>query len=390
MRFRFFACLLAISLCGLLACSNRISTVTTSGTGLLYIATQGDSSLTAYTVTLSNGALSILGAVESTGSSPFAIAISPGANALFLDNEASDTISSYAINTDGSLAAGNAAGKTGSMPMGMAIDPAGKFLFVANQGSSNISVFAISGVTLKQVAGSPFSTIPAGSIVPTGPSAVAVSASGNFLYVANTFTGTVSAYSISAAGGLTVLGTSPYTVGLGPTGLTIPPSGAFLYVANSGSDNISAFNICDNVLTSCADVNNPDGTLHPVAGSPFSDGGTPISIQVDPAFAFLYVLDSRSNQISAFTYGTGSGVLTPLATTPTVSTGQAPSSFVVVSGTSGANLGNTTTNPTDFVYVVNNQASTLSVFTLSTTTGILTPLGTAVNTGVNPTAVAAH
>jgi hypothetical protein len=82
--------------------------------------------------------------------------------------------------------------------------------------------------------------------------------------------------------------------------------------------------------------------------------------------------------------------LTPLSITPTVSTGQSPASFVIVSGTTGTNVGNTLSNPTDFVYVVNNQSSTLSVFTLNTTTGVLSPLGLAANTAVNPTAVAAQ
>ena len=126
-----------------------------------------------------------------------------------MDNNASDSVSAYTINSDGTLTAGSGTVKTGTMPMGMAIDPAGKFLFVANQGSSSVSVFAISGATLKEVAGSPFTTIPAGSTIPTGPTAVVVSPSGNFLYVANDFTGTVSAYSISSTGGLAVLGASP-------------------------------------------------------------------------------------------------------------------------------------------------------------------------------------
>jgi DNA-binding beta-propeller fold protein YncE len=389
MRFRFLACLLAISLCGLLACNNNNSLITSSGTGAVYIAAQGNSSLTAYTLSLSNGSLAAVGAIESTGSGPFAIAISPTRNALFVDNTASQTISSFTINSDNSLTPVTGTIATGSLPMGMVIDPLGRFLFVANQGSSNISMFSISGSALTPVAGSPFTTIPAGSNVATGPSAVAVSASGNFLYVANTFTNTVSAYSISAAG-LTVLGTSPFAVGLSPSGLAVPPSGAFLYVANTGTDNISAFNICDKVVTSCADVNNPNGNLTPVLGSPFSDGGSPVSIAIDPAFGFLYVLDRASNQISSFAYGSGTGVLTPLSVTPTVSTGVAPSSFVIVSGTTGVNIGNTLTNPTDYVYVTNNGASTLSVFTLNTTSGVLTPLGMAVTTEVNPTAVAAQ
>lgn len=390
MRLRFFTCLLSISLCGLLACSSTNSTVTTASTGVLYIAAAGDSSLTAYTATLSSGALTILGSAQATGTSPFAIALSPATKAVFVDNNASDSVSAYTINSDGTLTAGSGTVKTGTMPMGMAIDPAGKFLFVANQGSSSVSVFAISGATLKEVAGSPFTTIPAGSTIPTGPAAVVVSPTGNFLYVANDFTATVSAYSISSTGGLAVLGASPFTVGLAPSGLAIPPNGAFLYVANSGSNNISVFNICDKVVTSCADVNHPDGSLKPVGGSPFSDGGGPVAIAIDPAFSFLYVLEKGSNQISSFTYGTGTGALSPLTTAPTVSTGQSPASLVIVSGATGTNVGNTTTNPTDFVYVVNNGSSTLSAFTLNTATGVLTPLGTPVVTSVNPTAVAAN
>jgi 6-phosphogluconolactonase len=391
MKFRFLVCLLAISLCGLLSCSNNNnSAVTTTGTGVLYIAAQGDSSLTAYTVALSNGSLSTLGTVQSTGTSPFAIALSPSLQAMFVDNNASDSVSSYTVNSDGSLTAVTGTVKTGTMPMGMAIDPAGKFLFVANQGSSNISVFAISAASLKEVAGSPFSTIPAGTIVPTGPTSLAVSGSGNFLYVSNNFTGTVSAFSISSAGALAELGSSPYAVGIAPSGVAIPPNGGFLYVANTGSNNISAFAICDKLVTSCADVNHPDGTLKPVAGSPFSDGGGPIAVAIDPSFSFFYVLEKGSNQISVFTYGTGSGVLTPFVTTPTVSTGQTPVSFVIVSGATGSNIGNTLTNPTDFVYVVNNGSSTLSAFTLDTATGVLTVLGTPVTTSVNPTSVAAN
>jgi 6-phosphogluconolactonase len=389
MRFRFLACLLSISLCGLLACSNTSNTAATIGTGTLYIAAQGDSSLTAYTVALSNGALTNLGSALSTGSSPFAIAISPTLDAIFVDNTVSQTVSSYAVNSDGSLTLTSGTVKTGIRPMGMVIDPFGKFLFVANQGSSSVSVFSINGTALTEVPNSPFSTIPAGTTVATGPTSVVASATGNFLYVSNNFTNTVSAYSVSA-GALTAIGTSPFAVGLSPSGMAITPNGASLYVTNTGTNNISAFNICDKIVISCADVNNPNGDLKPVVGSPFSDGGSPIAIAVDPAFNFLYVLDSLSNQISSYAYGADSGALTPLSSTPTVSTGQSPASFVIISGATGADIGNTATNPIDFVYVVNNQSSTLSVFTLNTTTGVLTVLGIPAQTSVNPTAVAAQ
>jgi len=389
MRIRLLSCF-AVALLGLTACSSRNATGTANITSaVLYLAAQGDSTISAYNATLSSGSLASVGNPLATGKMPFSIALTPSLTALFLDNNGSNNVSAYSINSDGSLGSAAGTAATGSMPMGMAVDPTGKFLFVANQGSSNISAFSINGTTLTKVPGSPFTTIPAGSTEATLPSAVAVSATGKFLYVANNFTGTVSAYSISSSGALSVLGPAPYTVGNAPSGLGMTPDGAFLYVANAGSNNVSAFAICDKMVTSCPDPGNPDGTLTPVAGSPFPAGLGPVAIAVDPGFKFLYVLDKQSSQISQYTYAPGTGVLSAL-TTPVISTGLTPFSLVIISGATGTNIGNTLTNPTDFMYVANNGASTLSAFSLNTTSGVLTPIGVASTvTGGNPSAVAA-
>lgn len=397
MKCRFLVCLLGLSLCGLIACSSRSTTTTGTGTGVLWYATQGDNSLWAYTVSLSNGALSQIGSAQRTGGFPFAIALSPSLNTLYVDNSSSQTVSAYSISSGGGLTAAGASPKTGPAPMGMAIDPAGKHLFVANQGSFNltqpgtISAFSINGTTLTPVAGSPFSTELPGDVTGSGPVAVVVSASGKFLYVANNFTGTVTGFTISSSGVLTPFPTPPYIVGTSPAGLAITPGGAFLYVANSSpvSNNVSAFAICDKVVNTCVDPNSPDGTLTPVPGSPFAAGLGPVAIAVDPSFPFLYVLDKQSNQISGYSYGTGSGVLSQLST-PSISTGHTPTSFVIISGTTGSNIGSTLTNPTDYVYVTNLGDSTLSAFTLNTTTGILTVLGQAITTTVNPSGIAAN
>lgn len=390
MKFRYLACLVAVSLLILLACSTTSNTVTSNGTGVVYYTTQGDSSLWSYSLALANGSLSQIGTTLGTGSFPTAIALAPSLNALFVVNQASDTISAYSIDTNGILTPASGTTKTGSMPTAIAINPGGNYLFVANRGSNNVSAFSVSGTTLTEVAGSPFTTIPLGTTAPTGPSGLLVSASGNFLYVANNFNGTLAAFAIHS-GALTPLGQSPYTVGTAPSGLGIVPSGAFLYVANSGSDNISAFAICDKVVTSCAIPNTPDGTLTPVPGSPLTlaSGTGPVAIAADPAFHFLYVLDKGSNQISQFSYGTGNGLLSALSP-PAVSTGLTPTSFVVISGTIGAAVGNVTTNPTDYVYVTNLGGSTLSAFTLNTTSGLLTPLGQPTVTTNNPSAIAAN
>lgn len=394
MKIGFRVGLLAIYLCATIACTSRSNIAAAPITSaMVYLAAQGNSSVQAFNATLSSGVLNPSGNTLATGSIPVSIALTPSLNAMFVSNSGSDNISSFTINSDGSLTASSSnaiAAKAGTRPTGIAVDPAGKFLFVANQGSSNISVYSINGTALTQVAGSPFTTIIPGTTEASNPSAVVVSPSGNFLYVANSFTGTVSAYSIGSGGALKALGTSPYTVGLTPSGLDTVPGGGFLYVANSGSNNVSAFAICDKVTSSCADPTNPDGTLTPVAGSPFSAGIGPVAIAADPSFNFLYVVNKQSGDISEFSFAPGSGVLSPLGT-PSISSGLTPLSLVIIAGATGTNLGNTFTNPTDFLFVSNNGASTITTFSLSTSSGILNPIGTPYTVPAgNPTAVAAN
>jgi 6-phosphogluconolactonase len=396
MKFRFRLAGLLLSLLILTACSNNNSASSSSGIGVLYLTAQGNTTISAFSLALSSGGLTQIGTSLGTGAVPFAVAITPGINALFVSNNGANNLSSYAINSDGSLSAVSGNSATGSSPMGMAIDPAGKFLFVSNQGtfqnaaSGTVSAFTIQGTTLTAVAGSPFATEAIGELTGSGPVAVAVSNSGNFLYAANQFDNTVAAFSVnSSSGALTPLGASPYSVGTSPSGLAISPNGGFLYVTNAGSNDVSAFAICDIVVTTCANVNSPDGSLTPVSGSPFPAGVGPVTMAFDPAFTYAYVVDKQSNQISQYSYGTGSGVLSPLSPAA-ISTGTTPVSIAVRSGTTGTNIGNTTTNPTDFVFVANNGASTISTFTLNTTTGVLNVSGMPFTTFDNPSAVAAR
>src|SRR5579872_2769702 len=261
----------------LAGCSNNSNPATT-GISYLYITAQANTTVSSYTVTQSNGALTSIGNAQATGSFPTAIAVTPSGSGLFVANSGSNNISSYSINSDGTLTAGSTTASSGTTPTGLAIDSGGKFLFVANQGSSDISVFSISGTGLTPAPGSPFTTIPTGLSYPNGtlPVAVAVSSSGKFLYVANQLANFVSAFAInSTSGALSPLPVPFYDDGqTSPSGLAVTPNGGFLYVANAGanSNNISAYAICDNVVNSCATASSPDGTLTAVAGSPFPSG----------------------------------------------------------------------------------------------------------------------
>ena len=380
MKFCFVAgLLLAISLFCLAGCTS-INNSATTGISYLYVTAQANTTISAYTVTQSTGALTNLGNSIGTGSVPSAIAVTPSGNALFVANSGANSISGYTINSDASLTAASATTPTGTTPTALAIDPGGKFLFVANQGSSNISVFTINGTGLTKVPGSPFTTIPVGLSYPNGtlPAAVVVSKSGNFLYVANQLANFVSAFAINTtSGALTPLPVPFYADGqVAPSGLAVTPNGGFLYVANAGanSNNISAWAICDNVVNTCINPNKPDGTLTLVTGSPFPAGLGPVAIAFDPGFNFAYVVDKGSNTISQYSYGPGNGVLTPLSP-GTISTGVTPVSIAILSGVIPADVGNTLYNITDYAYVANLGGGTISIFSLTTSSGLLNVVG---------------
>jgi DNA-binding beta-propeller fold protein YncE len=362
-----------------------------SGTGFLYLVTAGDTTLSAFTIALSNGSLNTDGNTVPTGTAPVAIAITPGGSAAFVANQTAASVSLYSINSDGSLTAGTTALAVGTNPTGLALDPGGKFLFVANQGTSSdptsgtVSVFSISGTTVTEVAGSPFPTEVVGATTGSGPVSLVVPPVGNYLYVANRFAGTVSAFSFDGTtGALTPVPNSPYAVGLTPQGIAVSRDGNYVFVANSGSNNVSVFSICAAASASCL---TPDGSMTST-GPAVSAGQGPVAVAVDQGFNYVYVLNYNSSSVSQYRYSPGTGALTPLSPT-SISTGLNPTSLVVVSGATGTNVGSTTLNPTDYVFVANTGAATLSAFTLNTASGVLNVTGQPTTTGGQPSALAA-
>ena len=385
MGFRFLAFALLLSALGLISCGTT-NTSTATGIGILYVATQGDTGISSYSISLANGAITAIGKKATTGSVPASV-VTAG-NAVFVSNSQAGNISSYTVNSDGTLTAVSGTQPAGTTPIGMATDAAGKFLFVANQGtftdpaSGTISVFTINGTTLAAAPGSPFSTVTPGVITGTGPVAVAVTPKGDFVYAANQFTNSVTGFSVSSSGALTLLPGSPYPVGISPSAITITPDGNFLYVANTGSNTVSAFAICANASVTCV---TPNGSLTAVNGSPFSAGLGPVSIAADPSGQFLFVADEQSNQVSQYKVSTGTGVLTALSPAA-ISTGTNPVSVAVRVG-SGAALGDGGT--ANYVFVANTGSASISTFTYDTTTGTLSLVGGPVTTtGNQPAALA--
>jgi 6-phosphogluconolactonase (cycloisomerase 2 family) len=406
-RFRFLAGIVVpVLLVSLSACNNSSSS-SSAGTGAVFVANQGDSTVTSFSIDLSTGLLTANGGSIAAGKVPSAMILAPSGKALFIANSnpnvpppqsppctspSPGTISAYTVNTDGTLTAASGSTQAGIMPVAMAIDGGGHFLFVANQGlqcipaggttTGTISVFSIQDKALTEVPGSPFPSAP-NAPSGTGPSGLAVTPDGKFLYVANEFDSTLTKFSVDASG---VLTQGPVaSVGTTPAAATITADGGFLYVANAST--ISGFAICGQVLTSCSDPTSPDGSLTAIEGSPFPSGINPVAMVAAPSGKFLFAVNRQSNQISQYKLATGTGVLTA-NTQAVISTGSTPVGAAIRAGTT---TDTTTGGTTEYLYVPNLGSSSISVYSFDSTVGLLGLVGGPVAiTGGQPGAVAAE
>jgi 6-phosphogluconolactonase len=73
-------------------------------------------------------------------------------------------------------------------------------------------------------------------------------------------------------GAVTSIPGSPFVAGIGPDTMGVDPTGTFFYVANADSSSISGFRI------------NLDGVLTPIPGSPFilTPYAEPLSLVIAP------------------------------------------------------------------------------------------------------------
>lgn len=301
----------------------------------------------------------------------------------------------------------------------MVMDVAGKFLFVADRGATYpppipppppnspqyyvpgaVSVFAIgSGGSVTEVPGSPFFTTSSPMTLtqsgidivsvaatptvfpPIGINGVQNSVCSNvglnpptteYLYAVDGLGNQVFEFAVNTSSGVLTnpgTGTSMPSVGTEqtPVGVAVDPCNRFVYVSDSLTTRVSAYSICNGSATSqptpCGAL--APGGLVPVDGSPFVLTGSPNGIGplvVDPYGNYLYVLGTLSNTINGLKISPVSGSLTPF-NQATVATGTGPRSIVIRSDDSWmfvSNFGSTTVG-----------GSSVSQYAITPATGIL-------------------
>jgi 6-phosphogluconolactonase (cycloisomerase 2 family) len=126
------------------------------------------------------------------------------------------------------------------------------------------------------------------------------------LAVANAGADNVSVFAVDQANGaLSAVPGSPFAVGASPDSVTFSPGGGLLAVAN--------INITNDGAVSVFSVNQSTGALSAVPGSPFADPSGPVSVAFSPTGRLLATANAGfSNGVEVFSVDQTTGALTPV------------------------------------------------------------------------------
>jgi 6-phosphogluconolactonase (cycloisomerase 2 family) len=297
--------------------SPKVLTVVPNGT-FLYVATNGDHSISGYKINQTTGSLTFISTILITEQNPNAMTVDPTGSFLYVTTNSNAFIHGYKINSDGTLTFINKL-ITGAGPDGVTVSRNGKFVYVATglTGSNNdIYGYTINPTTgeLTIITGSPFLSAVNGEKL-----SITVVPNRDFVYVTNddvTITnGQVCGYTINSGSGVLTEMTTSFDAESTPSSIAVDPNGNFIYVTNEESDTVSAYTI-----KSSGDLDKIDD---------YDTGVTPTSVTVDPTGKFLYVTNSENDNISGYIIDSNTGGLTVITTSP-FNAGDGPLSIITV------------------------------------------------------------
>lgn len=283
---------------------------------------------------------------------------------LYLTGPATNEVFAFRAHSDGTVTPlGTPNFSTGSGPAGLAVHPPGDFIYIANSAGNNVTLLNINKGNGELTVPPTNAALPPSPLIPPnifnaggGPVSIVIAPNAPRAYVLNQVSGNISAFLLDPANGNLALITNPpgngptstpaYGSFTQPTGMAISPKGDFLFVASPSQAAVFAFA-----------VNSGDGSLAPVAGSPFSmgTGATPNALTVDPSGRFLYVTDPAHNAVLAFSLQNGAP--SPISGSP-FAAGTQPSALTTDPG--GAEL-----------FVANSGSNDISAFVIDANTGAL-------------------
>jgi 6-phosphogluconolactonase len=332
----------------------------------------------------------------SGGRNPVAEAVSSDNGSLFVANQDDQNIVQFLVGSDGKLYPYYTVNTPGIFPLALAASKSNLFVVTlfqplplcstAQPCSGSISAYPLAAGTGSNsvTMGAPATNSGNGTqywpltlaganashvIVPT---AVNVAASGSYVYVTaydssvTPSVGYVFAFAVGSGGVLTAVSGSPFAAGTQLSAIASDASSNYLYVTDKANADVLGFTIASS------------GALAPLTtgaggGNSFAAGNEPVGVAVDPAYPYVYAVNSLDSNLTA--YSMSNGTLTYVGT---YTTGLQPVAIGIDPSTAR------------FLFTANFLGNNVSGFELNKTNGTLldsqySPYGS----NAQPTAVAA-
>jgi PKD repeat protein len=276
----------------------------------LYVPNNTSGNLSSYAVGANSSLTPLAGSPLSVGNGPETAVLTPDGKFLFLTKNSSDQVQRFSVAADGSPTSLGATSLTVDAPRGAAVSPDGtKLYIVGNNGLRTYSIAADGAVT--EVATTALTGVIGVdvAVTPDGRSLYAIGVIGapddTIFHVPLGTDGVPTA-------GSTVVATAPASL----QRLAVTPEGRFIYTASSaaGQSGVRGYAI------------GAGGALTAVPGSPFSTGGATYTVATSPAAPVLFASEADTDTARAFTVG-ADGALT--AAGSALPAGGDPSSMTV-------------------------------------------------------------
>jgi 6-phosphogluconolactonase (cycloisomerase 2 family) len=251
--------------------------------------------------------------VASGGQRP--VSVTQRGNLIFVlnaggNNGGADNISGFRLNPQGTIDrvpfSTQSLSQAVTDPSQIAFNREGTFLIVTERASNMINLFSVN------FDGSVNAGAPQ-TFAGQTPSGLAVGDRGR-IFVSEAFSnapngGAISSFGFSSIGTLQPISTSIPTLQTGPNSVVLTDDGQFGFVSNSGSGTISGFRIGSDGSLSLLNTNGISGTT--------GNGSSPIELAVSRDSRFLFTLNSGTNELSGFDISSNGslGPLNPAATT---------------------------------------------------------------------------
>jgi 6-phosphogluconolactonase (cycloisomerase 2 family) len=340
--------------------------------------------ISVYRVDSESGALTQIqdSPYPSGGRNPVGAVTSPDGKYLYVINKDDNTIVQFAIGTDGKLYPQQTCNTPGSEPVSLAINTSQTLLYVAdfyspttpggpvyssaNPGPGALVAYTVDSSTGKLGGGNctpvqqtfvdSNNVTQTATYVPIGftPTGIAALANGNSVFVsaqdglpsATGTLGEVDAFDVNGSGVFSTITT--YPTGTTPSAIASDPTNRFLYVTDSRQNQLITYTILST------------GILNASQNPPLKTDTFPVAITVDPRGFYIYVANYNSADVTAYAINQSTGTPSSIAGASAYATGAGPSCVIVEPG-----LGR-------FIYTANFIDNTVTGLELNPNTGALT------------------